>query len=30
MGCIRHENELREREKKKKKGYKRKEELFWN
>ncbi len=25
MGCIKHENELR-----KKKGYKRKEELLWN
>jgi hypothetical protein len=29
MGCIRHENELREREKKKE-NYRRKEELLWN
>ncbi len=29
MGCIRHENELRESDKKKE-SYRRKEELLWN
>jgi hypothetical protein len=29
MGCTRHENELKDRERKKE-GYRRREELFWN
>jgi hypothetical protein len=29
VGCIRHENELKEKEREKE-GYRRKEELLWN